>query len=500
MRDLRALLRLRTSALGRHRGRLRMGVALVLIVTVGFAVGPAFADPATLLPRFGPDGLRPHLRALLPAFLLISLLSTVGNGGGREVLAKEQAVAFPITPATDHLGALVMAPLNLAWFVQSWMLLAIVGALAGPTGLLPGVVLAVVWMACATAIAQAIGWAIEWLRRGPQGRLVVPALGITLAGASAGLQVSGRWSELAAGLPTNELAQVVADLGVSGPSLAWVGWVLGLGLTTLVAIVAGIPLAAAVAARPTRDVERADARRHAPRSAPRSAAALLRRADRDNVLRSVPLRRGLALLVALPSVMALVRPPDWSVLTLIVGMVVSGAALLFGVNAWCIDGRGQLWRESLPAPTTVFFDARARLVLELLGGSALVTLAVASLRASRPSTGEALAIAAMVVVSVVQVTAAALRWSVRTPHPADMRSARAIPAPPMAMMGYSAKLSLTTTLTGLAFGALGSAGAVPVILGATAALLTWSTTRLWLARRAFARPAVRARITVTVAA
>ena len=42
-------------------------------------------------------------------------------------------------------------------------------------------------------------------------------------------------------------------------------------------------------------------------------------------------------------------------MTVLPGLVASGGALLFGVNAWCLDGRGALWRESLPvAPATVF--------------------------------------------------------------------------------------------------------------------------------------------------
>jgi hypothetical protein len=50
-----------------------------------------------------------------------------------------------------------------------------------------------------------------------------------------------------------------------------------------------------------------------------------------------------------------------------------------------------------------------------------------------------------------QVVATSLRWSVRNPFAVDMRSARATPAPPLVMVGYSARLALSTTLTGLVF-------------------------------------------------
>ena len=44
-------------------------------------------------------------------------------------------------------------------------------------------------------------------------------------------------------------------------------------------------------------------------------------------------------------------------LTILPGLVASGGALLFGVNSWCLDGRGALWRDSLPVtPKRVFMS------------------------------------------------------------------------------------------------------------------------------------------------
>ena len=37
----------------------------------------------------------------------------VASGGGRELLARDPASIHPISPTTDHLGALVLAPLNI---------------------------------------------------------------------------------------------------------------------------------------------------------------------------------------------------------------------------------------------------------------------------------------------------------------------------------------------------------------------------------------------------
>ena len=47
-------------------------------------------------------------------FVVIGVVSAAASGGGRELVPRDQAVAFPVSPTTDHLGALLMAPLNIA--------------------------------------------------------------------------------------------------------------------------------------------------------------------------------------------------------------------------------------------------------------------------------------------------------------------------------------------------------------------------------------------------
>src|SRR4029078_12849489 len=54
-----------------------------------------------------------------------------------------------------------------------------------------------------------------------------------------------------------------------------------------------------------------------------------------------------------------------------------------------------------------------------------------------------------------QVISASMRWSVRRPFSVDMRSARATPAPPVVMVGYSPRVALATTFVGLMFAGLG---------------------------------------------
>ena len=54
------------------------------------------------------------------------------------------------------------------------------------------------------------------------------------------------------------------------------------------------------------------------------------------------------MLALMPGLIAFGGQLGWDRLTILPGLVASGAALLFGVNTWCLDARGALWRESLP--------------------------------------------------------------------------------------------------------------------------------------------------------
>ena len=63
------------------------------------------------------------LPTAMAGFLAIAIASAVASGGGRELLNREHAVAYPVSPITDHLGALLLAPLNIAWLLQAWLLL-----------------------------------------------------------------------------------------------------------------------------------------------------------------------------------------------------------------------------------------------------------------------------------------------------------------------------------------------------------------------------------------
>jgi hypothetical protein len=123
---------------------------------------------------------------------------------------------------------------------------------------------------------------------------------------------------------------------------------------------------------------------------------------------------------------------------------------------------------------------------------------MASLRAGLPSAAQLAAVTAGAVVVVLQVVSASLRWSVRRPFAVDMRSARATPAPPLVMVGYSARLALSTTMVGIFFSLLGRLSwewpvlvAVPMVL--------FSCWRLSRTAEAWATPETRSRVIATVA-
>jgi hypothetical protein len=266
------------------------------------------------------------------------------------------------------------------------------------------------------------------------------------------------------------------------------------------AVVAGAWPAHVAAGRAPRDELRLESGSRPARRLPASDLGMLLRIDRASVWRTVPMRRGLLVLALGPGLVALAGALPWSTVGVLPGLVVSGAALLFGVNAWCLDGRGVLWRESLPVDARLVFTSRVVVLAEWLLGASAVTLVLASLRAGVPTYAELAAVVCTWGVVTWQVVAVSMSWSGRRPFAVDLRSARATPAPPLVMVGYSSRLALTTTLTAMLFSGLGSLPAwwVPPLVAVP--FVAWSTVRLLRARRRWLAPARRAEVVVAVGA
>ena len=99
-------------------------------------------------------------------FLAVAVISAVVSGGGRELLPRDQAAPYPISPTTDHLGALLLAPVNTAWLLQAWLLLGsaayglgILVAARGRAGRGPAV-------AAGRDVASPRSWPGPWRRSG----------------------------------------------------------------------------------------------------------------------------------------------------------------------------------------------------------------------------------------------------------------------------------------------------------------------------------------------
>ena len=493
--DLRSLFHFRLSGLrGRARHAAPFALGVIVAITLLAAVVPAFVPEQ--------DVSRRSVLILLPSgflgVLLVSIISAATSGGGRELLPREQAVAFPVSPTTDHLGALLMAPLNIAWLMQCWVIL---GATSYGVGARPTLVLALVpaflWLAAATAVAQALAWLVEWTVRGPRGVPIVRGLAVAVFLLAATVVVTGRLTGLLDRSPTLRIAQGVVD-GAAGRWSPWLSLTIQLLSMTVVAVVLGARLAGAVARRPARDELRVESAGRAARANPGSDLVAMVRTDRAGIWRSVPMRRGMAVLALFPGAIALAGSFTWEMLGIFPGLVASGGALLFGVNSWCLDGRGALWRDNLPVDPRLTFTSRAVVLLEILLAASAATLVIASLRAGVPTVSAAVAVLCATIVVTVQVVATSLRWSVRRPYAVDLRSARATPAPPLVMVGYSARLALSTTCTGLLFNVTSRAPWQWSLLLAVP-FLAWSLTKLCLTARAWSNPTVRARVIATVA-
>lgn len=480
--DVRHLLWFRLATVRRRRAVLLAPVVLVL-VSVAVAILPA-AAPGMLS--------RPVVERALPdvlvALVLVTVTAAVATAGGRELLARDAASIHPISPFTDHLGSLLLVPLSAPWLIQTWGLLAAVTTVTGPRGagaVLVSDLVALTWIACAGALGQAVAWLAEWLRRGPHGVLAV-RLALGLAVPIAAVVVA----------PAHAVARVIADPRPAGTGVALLASMLG--FVVLVAI--GGRAAALASRRLPRDEARLESRSYPPRPDPRSSLAAMRRLDRISVWRSVPLRRGMCFLTVTPGLLVLVHPLAWGSLVVLPGLVVSGCVLLFGVNLWGLDGRGLLWRASLPVDPRAVLVARMWVLSELLLGAGVVTLLLGSVRAGRPSPAMVLAVGVSVLVTSGQALSAGLRWSLRSPYAVDLRSARATPAPPLVMVGYSFRLAITTTVSTVLLSGLAYAARPGLVLLVGAVLLACSSARLVRAGRRWSDPERRSRIVAVVTA
>lgn len=493
--QVRAVLELRLAAL-RGRDRLRAAIGL------GTFLGMVGSVPTigTLLPR----GQVLTYSALTPsAWLLFGVGAAVAAStgtGGRQLLTRAQAAAFPMSPAADHLGAVLMAPLNLSWLIQAVGLLTLTSWEVGPAAGLPwALLLTVLWIVAATCAAQAFGWLVELLRTYRAGlALLRVSFVVTLATVTA-VAVSGRTLDALRIVPTVLPADAIGVIPWRRP-LTWSVSVAGLLLGTAGCWWLGVVLLRAVYRRPPLQQTRSESRNYTRRRPARSALGTALRLDRAGVRRSAPLRRGLVALVVIPSGVAAASGLPWSLVPLLPGLVASAAGLLFGVNVFALDGQGAIWRETLPGDPRRYLLARLVVLAETCLGGASVCVLAATVRApGPPAAAELVAVLGATVATSGYVVARCAGWSLRRPYAASLREARDQPAPPGAMAGYAARLAMGTTMLGVVFVWLADIASVTAtVLIALGALLV-SARRLVAVAREWEDPAVRSRVLTIVA-
>jgi hypothetical protein len=493
VQDVGILFQFRAQAVRRRHLTRTLSISFA-VITLAIAVVPAFMPGAD-----GP-GRAFDIFLLMPSamagILVLNMSSAVASGGGRELISRDQASPYPISPTTDHLGALVLAPLNIAWLIQAWVLLGSMAYSFGPGKLVQAQVVMLLWLVFSTALGQVIAWTMEAVRRGRFGIAITRGLLIVLGVGAGAVQLTHNSVHLLDKVPTLWVYQGA----VGGWGLRWFGVVGLLLVGTLVLLVLGAVPAHLAARRMPRDEARMESDQHEPRPQARTVLGTLVRGDRASVWRSVPMRRGMMVLAIGPGLVAVFGNLPWASMTILPGLVASGGALLFGVNAWCLDGRGALWRENLPVPATMLFDARSYVLAEFLASASVLTIAIGALRAGVPNAQEFSALMCTLVVVLLQVVGASMRWSIRHPYPVDLRSARATPAPPAAMVGYSARLAMCTTITSLFFSGFAHVPDWRASVVFAVPCLFWSGVRVMRTRRRWQDPIARAMVVTTTAA
>ena len=495
--QLRALLSLRWQMVrtpGVKLGISLGGLALVyLLVRVG-QLGSSGLDPAALATA----------RQLAPqAFLGFGVLAVVAPltaGGGSEVVPPDQRVAFPVTPRTQFVGGLVLAPVNLVWVLQIFALVAETAFLSYGSHAWPAALTTASYVAALTVLGQAFAWLVAGLRQDRRGRQLVVVSAAALLGAVVIAVRSGRGRQLLDASPTHTVVRGV----VAGARGDWVRWGATTGALLLllaVALVAGARACAWALRRPGDAGTNRDARTVRRRRAHPSALRTLVAMDRASVWRAPALRRGALVLAVLPGVIAASASVPWASLVVLPGLVAAGAGLLFGVNAFCLEASGAVWLASLPHDPALLFRSKLRVLTETVAAGVVVAAVSGSTRSpGLPTTAEAVAVVVAGLACTAVVVAACMSLSVRHPHKAELKGPRDAVAPPGALALASARLALPAGLVGVILESASQTGAwwLPVALAVPVVALCGLSLRRSLSR--WSDPLMRARIVQVVSA
>ncbi len=494
--QLGALFGLRWQMVRSRPARLALPVAVGVVVLLLVAAA-GVADAATAPALATATDLAPQ--AFL-GFGVLAVIAPLTAGGGNEVVPPDQLVAFPVRPSTQFVGGLCLAPANLVWVVQLIVLVAETGCLAFGGAAAPAALTTTAYVACLTVLGQALAWTVVGLRQTRTGRRVVTSIGVGLLVTAVAVVRLGLGEDALDRTPTRTVVAGVRA-GAAGELTRWsvtTGVLLAL---VVLGVVAG-SRACAWALRRPGDATTEPASRSLPRSPLRSSALRqLVALDRRSVWRAPALRRGGLVLALLPGILAAGAQVPWSSLVVLPGLVAAGAGLLFGVNAFCLDGSGAVWIASLPVDPRLVARSKAIVLTETVLGAVVVAALSGSVRApGAPNAAELVAMVASGLTCTAVVVSGCLASSVRRPHRADLRGPRDAVAPPGALALASARLAVPTALVGVVLESASSTGVVLLAptLAVPVLLLCALSVRRSLGR--WAEPVARARIVQVVSA
>lgn len=493
--QLRPLMALRWTMVRSRRARrgfLLLGLSLPVLCLGSIVTG-----------LLAPEANRFDITLAAPtAFLSVAVLAVIAPlvaGGGNELFPQEQLATYPITTRTVYLASLVLTPLNLAWAAQLVGLLGLTAYISGTDRLLPlALVTTLTFIAFVTVAGQALAWLVVGLRQRSAGRRATGAVLLVVATSLVVVLVTGR-----VGAVLDESPTVTVVTAVAGPNLQLERMAVTIGLLLLLTWIAdrlgrrscgwalGRPGDAHAGRLQSQPVRRRRAR-------PGQFSELLA-IDRASVWRSPSLRRGLLVLGLLPGAVAAVAGLNWPSLVLLPGLVAAGAGLLFGVNAFCLDGSGAVWLTSLPGRPATAFWSKTRVVLETCTVATVLTVCAGGIRSGRlPTAAEVAAVASCAVVSLLRVLATCMDLSVTRPHRADLRGPRNTPAPPGVMAAYSARLAVSTTLVAVLFSVLADVAPWPWPVLVAVPFCLMSLRRLVRSAGQWQDASVRARVVTVV--
>ena len=495
MGQLRALVGLRWRMVRSPRARAGLiGLLATLLVMLagGVAVGQSLPGSVELR----------RIILLTPTFFVVFAVLTVVAplvaGGGNELYPDGQLIAYPIEPRTVFAGSLVVAPLNLAWITQVLVLFTTTAIVAEQSRLvLLSLVTTGVFVVTCTVVGQSIAWAVVGLRQRVAGRNASRVLALVLAVGSLWVFAAGHTRDVLDASPTQRVVLAISA-GSQGRYGRWAATTLVLLLIAYVAARLG-RVACGWAIRRAAPVGRPELKPVVRRGPRRGQLGELMAIDRASVWRSTSLRRGTLVLAILPGSVSMLAHPTWSSLALLPGLVAAGAGLLYGVNAFCLDGSGAVFVAAQPHDPRDTLVAKLLVVMQTCLAAVVLAVGFAATQVrEEPSAAELIALVGSVLGASLLVVAACGRLSVRSPHKADLRGPRDTPAPPATMAIYSMRLALGTTWAGLAFAAAAESGSLVAALAACTAVLAVGTRSLLRTLERWSSPVQRARVVTTV--